>query len=265
MKAAIIILLFVLRSWMGHPFDYDLHLTVLPGSSERTLVCFHGYGCNYEIASLLRPSTDATLVSFNFPDHDLDEGKKGAAFGTIDELLPPLYVLKEVVLNRGLDSVDLYGFSAGGGALINVIGLLNSSIYNTELEKIGIGAEEKKRLLSAIQKGRIILDVPLKSIEEIVDFRGTSEEFERLGKNYRENGLRPIDALERLRGLSLSIVLHFQKGDEVLSNRDDGLFIERLKSVQPEVVVIIGDDGGHNAYHRSLWDYLKRPLFPTKG
>lgn len=249
---------------MGHPFDYDLHLTVFPGKGERTMVCFHGYGCNYEIASLLRPLTDATLVSFNFPDHDLDGGKEGLYFGTLDELLPALYVLKEVVLNRGLDSVDLYGFSAGGGALINALGILNSSIYDAELAKIGIGAGEKEELLLAIQKGRVILDVPLKSIEEIVDFRGTSEEFELLGKNYREGGFRPIDALERLRGLSLKIILHFQKGDEILSNRDDGLFIERLKAVQPETVVVIGDDGGHNAYHRSLWDALKRPLFPTK-
>lgn len=241
---------------MGHPFDYDLHLTIAPGKGERTMVCFHGYGCNYEIASLVRPSIDATLVSFNFPDHDLDEGKKGCYFGTIDELLPPLYVLKEIVLDRGLDSVDLYGFSAGGGALINVIGVLNSSIYDAELAKIGIELEEKKKLLSAIQRGRVILDVPLKSIEEIVDFRGSSEEFDHLGKNYRENRLRPIDSLERLRGLSLKMILHFQKKDEVLSNRDDALFIERLKEIQPEVVVIIGDDGGHNAYHRSLWNYL---------
>ncbi len=42
--------------------------------------------------------------------------------------------------------------------------------------------------------------------------------------------MEPIDALEGLENLSLHIVVYFQNPDEVLSNRDDEVFIERLKT-----------------------------------
>lgn len=143
---------------------------------------------------------EATLVSFNFPEYDIKEEReydyRQATFGTIAELLPALYVLKQIVIDQGIASIDLYGFSAGGGALINVIGVLNTSTYDTELKKIGIHTLEKEKLLSAIQKGIIVLDTPLKSIEEIIDHRGSTPEFEYLAKNYRDNNLRPIDSSE---------------------------------------------------------------------
>ncbi len=250
-------------------FDYDLHLFSLPGNNERVMICFHGYGDNYKIALALKELNciEATLVSFNFPEYDIKQGRKydpqKASFGTIDELLPALYVLKQIVLDQGLDSIDLYGFSAGGGALINVIGVLNSSIYDANLKKIGIGEEEKMRLRSAIQNGVVILDTPLKSVEEIIDFRGSTEELEILAKNYRSNKLRPIDSLKLLNGLSLNMLLHFQEKDEIISNRDDEIYIERLKANQPagKVAVIIGDDGGHMAPHLSLWRYYSKRHF----
>jgi hypothetical protein len=242
------------------PFDYDLHLSSIAGENDRTMICFHGYGANYEIADFLkeRKFSNATLVSFNFPDHDIQDREyeaDKASFGTMNELLPALYVMKQTVLGQGLNSIDLYGFSAGGGVVINVIAVLNTSSHDAELKKIGIGAEEKKKLLSAIERGVIILDTPLKSIEEIIALRGSTEEFEILAKNYRDNSLRPIDSLELLKGLSLNILLHFQKEDEILSNRDDGLYIERLKRVNAKgkVTVIVEDDGGHMTPHHSLW------------
>lgn len=252
---------------VGHPFDYDLHLFSIPGNNQRTMICFHGYGDNYQIAEALKnlyqPNT--TLVSFNFPEYDIKQGKtydpKTASFGTIDEILPALYVMKKIVVDQGLESIDLYGFSAGGGAVVNTIAVLNGAAYDSELKKIGIGAEEKKRLLSAIQQGIVILDAPLKSVEEIMDFRGSSEEFEVLAKKYREHGLRPIDSLKMLKGLALNVLLYFDKKDEVLSNRDDLLYIQGLKDSQPSerLTVIIGDEGGHMAPHCSLWEaYSKK-------
>lgn len=267
MKKLIVILFFLPLMSFGQfsdsPFDYDLQAFSLPGNNERVMLCLHGYGDNYKIALSLKEQSciEATLISFNFPEYDIKQGRKydpqKASFGTIDELLPALYVLKQTVLDQGLDAIDLYGKSAGGGALVNVIGVLNSSTYDANLKKIGIGKEEKKRLLSAIQKGVVILDTPLKSVEEIIDFRGSTEELEILAKNYRDNGLRPIDSLKLLDGLSLDILLHFQEKDEVISNRDDEIYIERLKAYQPtgKVTVIIGNDGGHMAPHLSLWRY----------
>ncbi len=244
-----------------YPFGYDLHLFSLPGSNQRTIVCFHGYGDNYQIAEILKDlhHPEATLVSFNFPEHDIKQGRKydpqTASFGTIDELLPALYVLKKVVLDQRMKSIDLYGFSAGGGAVINAIAVLNTTTYDSELKRIGIGAEEKRKLLSAIQRGIVILDTPLKSIEEIMDFRGATEEFKTLAKKYRDHNLRPIDSIRMLKGLSLTVLLHFQEKDEVLSNRDDLLYIKRLKAIQADgaVTVIIADEGGHMAPHHSIW------------
>jgi len=250
-----------------HPFAHDLHLFSIPGKSARTMLCFHGYDGNYQIAQKLKnlQCIDATLVSFNFPDHDLQKRRydpNRATFGTIGELLPAFYVLKKCVVDGGLASIDLYGFSAGGGALINLIAILNTGDYALELERIGIGKKEKKALLGAIQKGVVILDTPLKSIEEIIDLRGTSKELEICAKNYRENHLRPIDSLRCLKGLSLDVIVHFQEIDAILFNRDDALYVERLKTanVLGTTALVVGRDGGHNVPHRSLWQFYKQKM-----
>lgn len=114
---------------------------------------------------------------------------------------------------------------------------------------------------SIIQKGIVILDCPLKSIEEIIDFRGCNEEFRILKDKYTENNFRPIDSLAYLKGLSLNIILYFQEKDEVLSNRDDQLFIKKLKQSQPKSEIIIGDEKGHMSSHLSLWKaYSKKTI-----
>ncbi|MBX7066858.1 MAG: hypothetical protein K1X28_06485 [Parachlamydiales bacterium] len=244
---------------METPFKYDLHLSSLPGTNHRTMICFHGYGANFQIAADLKKlyHVETTLVSFNFPEHDLhlrEYDPNQATFGTIEELMPAFYVLKKVVLEPGLQSVDLYGFSAGGGAVVNLLAVLNTETYDAKLKQIGIGSQEKQRLIAAIEKGIVILDAPLKSIEEIIDFRGSSEEFEILAQNYRNSGFRPIDSLQKLNGLSLHILLFFTKNDEVLSNRDDALYIERLKAAQPKAKVIVADGNGHSGLHQPLFD-----------
>jgi hypothetical protein len=42
------------------------------------MICFHGYGDNYKIASLLKhlKCVEATLVSFNFPEYDIKKGRE---------------------------------------------------------------------------------------------------------------------------------------------------------------------------------------------
>jgi len=252
----------------SHPFGYDLHPISILGKSGRTMICFHGYGSNYKIAYSVKNQgvTEPTLISFNFPDHDILHRKNvdpsRLTFGTIDELLPAFYCLKEAVIDQGLEGIDLYGFSAGGGVVINLIAVLNSSSYDANLQKIGIGESEKSALLNAIQKGVVVLDAPLKSVDEILDFRGANHELEFLAEQYRENGFRPIDALSSLKGLSLHILLHFQENDEVLSNRDDSAYIERLQNANSlgKTIVIMANDGGHSAPHPSLWQNYKKAI-----
>jgi hypothetical protein len=254
---------FLVAQETTHPFNYDLHLFTIPGKTSRTMILFHGYGSNYKIAEQVKrvDGITDTLVSFNFPEYDLPIRKKeilNFSFGSFEELRPAFYVLKKIVIDENRDVIDLYGYSAGGGVLVNVLGTLNSSLYDSELQKMGIDQKGKRNLLDAIQKGMIILDVPLKSIEEIISFIGSSLELELLANRYRENQLIPIESLDRLKGLKLDIILFFQDPDEVLYNRDDALYIERLKRANDlgNTVVIIHNDGSHTEIHKSLWNYF---------
>ena len=260
---------FLSSLWFGNAlaFDYDLHLSSIPGTNSRTMICFHGYGGNYKIAETLKNlgMIESTLISFNFPDHDLSERNYDPhqlTFRTIKELLPACYVLKELIIGQGFEAIDLYGRSAGGGALVNLIAVLNTSSFDAELKGIGIGSEEKTMILRAIQRGIVILDVPLKSVEEIIDLRGSSSELEIIVENYRENHLRPIDSLGLLKGLSLDVIIHFQEPDEIIFNRDDAIYIERFKqaNIKGTTSVVIGHDGGHISPHWSLWRFFTKKI-----
>ncbi len=224
------------------------------------MVCFHGYGADYQIGKIIKSSglIGATIISFNFPDYGRIQNVTDpnmATFGSIQELLPAFYVLKTCFLDKGLDAVDLYGFSAGGGAIINLIAVLNTPMYDAELEKIGMTDADKKKLLNAIQNGIVILDVPLKSIEELIAFRGSTPELEIIGKNYRNNHLRPIDSLDLLKGLSLNVILYFESPDEVLSNREDSNYIAKLRAANSlgNTSVLINSAGGHMGFHMPIW------------
>lgn len=251
-----------------HPFGYDLHLTAIPGKGSRTMICCHGFGGNYKIINSIQQAevVDATLIGFNAPEYDLsvflDRNYK-VSIGTIRELLPAFYVLKKYIIDDGLRSVDLYGFSMGGGVVINVLAALNTSVYDAELKTIGIGFCEKQTILNAIKQGIVILDSPLKSVEEIIAFRGALPVFDLVARNYRKNNLRPIDSIALLKGLSLNIIVHFQETDEILSNRDDALYIEQLKKANASgnTWVVIADDGGHNTIHRSLWKIYSQKIY----
>ena len=254
--------------FMTVPFSYDLHQRSLNGHDSRTVVCFHGYGGNHTIVEKLREFTDATLVGFNFPDYDLQTRpyiSTSLSFGTIQELLPAAHVLKNCVMDQKLDSIDLHGRSAGAGALINLLAILNQTTYDRELKQIGIGMKEKEKILKAIQNGIIILETPLKSVEEIIDLRGSTPELEFLAEQYRRNYFRPIDTIQNLDGLSLDLILYFEDPDEITFNRDDALFIERIKRANRKgtTTILKGSDGGHQAFHRAPWEaYDNRKKLP---
>ncbi len=248
-----------------HPFNYDLHLSSIPSSNVKydleAIICFHGYGGDYRLTEEIRQQVefDKLLVGFNFPDYGIQEGTydpEKAAFGSIRELLPAIYTLKEYAVAKGIKRIDLYGRSAGGGALINTLAVLNTAFYDVDLKKIGITIQDKTTILRAIQNGVILLDVPLKSVEEIIDLRGTTRELEILAAAYKMHDMRPIDSIRHLTGLPLNILLYFEEGDEVLSNRDDELYIQLLKKANSlgTTKVIFGNSGGHSIYHADLWD-----------
>lgn len=259
-KLLLALLLFIAPSIAQEPFNHDLNLTSIPGKSPGVMIAAHGMGGCHQIARNVK--TDKTIISFNFPDYDCFKRKvktEDSVFGTVDQILPLLYVIKKVAIDDGKTEVDLYGFSAGGGAIVDAIAALNTHRFDEQLKQIGIDQAAKEKMLAAIQKGTILLDCPLKSIREIAAFRKTPD-LEYLAKRYKDNDLEPIDSLNHLKGLSLHVILYFNNPDEVISNRDDQLFYERLKAANEKgtTELIIGQGGGHNTPHPLLWEAVKK-------
>jgi hypothetical protein len=152
--------------------------------------------------------------------------------------------------------VCLYGFSAGGAALVNCLTALSSSTYDLNLSSIGIREADKKKILQVIRQGDVILDTPLKSINELVALYGMTKELEIIGARYQTNEMDPIESIKKWKNVSLNLLVHFQVPDEVVSNRDDGPFLQRLKRYnQGTTNVLIGSDSGHSLPHPSLWEY----------
>jgi hypothetical protein len=243
-----------------HPFSYDLGIKVIPSKQAHAgiTICCHGYGHSNKIINVVHAAQVIPdhLIGFNFPDYNITGATDHAksTFGSINEILPLLYIIKRCVHDLELSEINLYGFSAGGGAIINALAVLNQSTYDAQLMDIGITAALKKQMLEAIERGLIILDCPLKSVEEILAHRGKSPGLEILMIRYAQNNMRPIDAIDALHGLRLTILLHFQQPDEILGNHDDVLFIERLRHANAgNTMVVIGSEGGHNVFHASLW------------
>jgi len=237
------------------PFNYPLNLVVYPSRcpDAGVTVCMHGRGANYTTGAVVSQNIDEHVVSFDFPD------AKSQSYGTIQELLPPIYVVKKCIESCNLKAINLYGFSAGGGALVNMLAVLNRNDYDAELVAAGITQQDKKAILDAVQNGYVIIDCPLKSMEEIIEGREVSPYYLDLAKTYKQNHLRPIDSLNDLEGLSLTILLNFQVPDEAVTNRDDALFTTRLRRANctGKTIMILSHDQAHSSYHPDLWKAYK--------
>lgn len=247
------------------PFDYDLHLTRIEGTTGRTLICFHGLAANYQVADRIKLEGNLhdTLISFNFPEYDLLSRiteVESVTLGTVKELLPAAWVLKKCVTEMNMQVLNIYAFSNGAGVFINLLSALNTSRFDSELKQIGILAEDKRMILDAIERGFIILDSPLKSVSEVIDHQYVIPEILEVAKRYQTNDLEPIDQLKHLENLALHVILHFQKPDDTLTNRDDDLYIERLMKANSKgtVEIVYGTDGGHLAPHTTLWNYYQK-------
>lgn len=248
-----------------NPFAYDLGVKVRGAErdSAEITICCHGYGHSNEIVDVVESLHifNHPLVGFNFPDYGITNSSDHTkvAYGTIQELLPLLSILKFYAIDQQIKKINLYGFSAGGGAVVNALAILNKHSYQDELAALGITPQTAHIIINAISNGVVILECPLKSMQEILDFRGASPGLMVIAANYAKNRLNPIDTVQALDGLALTILLHFENPDEILSNRDDALFIARLKKANGGIThVTTGNQGGHVGYHKELWDCYKR-------
>lgn len=246
-------------------FGYNPDLELIPTKSpDDTLITVsaHGYGSNKKRGINLAEYAPLTghILTLNLPDHDCLKRKLNVVtHGTIHEILPFLYAIN-IALHAGADRINLYGFSAGGGVVVNALGILNSTRFDNELFKIGITEHDKQTMLRAIEQGVVLLEVPLKSMEEIIHGRGASAELEYIAGQYKQNNLRPIDTLALLKGLKLDIIVYFENPDDILYNDDDEAYIEKLKeaNILGTTKVIFGSNGGHNRWHSQLWDEYVR-------
>jgi hypothetical protein len=248
-----------------NPFDYDLAVSTIQGEREDSdvLLCCHGMGGDERIIARVYSTgvIRSHLVGFRFPDSGREIFKLSALdthFGTIEELLPLLFLLKTLAVDASLSKIHLYGSSAGGGALINALAVLNEYRYRDRLEAIGIDEAHRKKIVAAIQNGWVVLECPLKSIDELIPFRkGDLQNLILLAERYSKNDLRPIDSLNHLSPLKLNILLYFQNPDEIIFNRDDSLYIHRLLLANPygRREILIRNEGKHTSFHPTLWLY----------
>ncbi len=250
--------------------NYDLNIKVQAPIKDDAgvMICCHGLGGDSSIINALDP-IDMMLVGFNFPDAGeavSERDPNETTFGSIDEITPLLHLMKICVIDGEQESLCLYGFSAGGGAIVNTLAVLHHYRFPERLEQLEITPENARKILQAVEKGYVILHAPLKSIDEIIEMQGAKEEFLVYQERYSKNQMLPIDAVKKLDGLKLNILLFFQNPDNRLGNRDDQRYIERLKNANSKGVteIITGHDGDHVAYPQLLWDaypsFLQRIL-----
>lgn len=247
-------------------FNYDPAIELINGANQMAEVTFtcHGYGGNKGIGHYFAPHIDTPVLTFNFPDYDAFDRSfvtlaVTSKFGTLHEYLPMIYALRACV-NSGITKINLYGRSAGGGAIINTLAILNNhKKYAKELHRIGVSQDDACKIVNAIAAGRVILDVPLKSLAEIHAFRPNDLIISAIAKRFKKNGFEPIEVIDQLAGMELNVIIYFEHRDEILSNRDDQLFYQKLKTVNKDGVthLIMGSDGGHNGFHAKLWTAVK--------
>ncbi len=258
-----------------NPFHYDLQVKILPAVKvdEELFICMHGMGSDSTLSGIMRanPVIPYHIVAFNFPDHGSRyKDSIKTTFGTFDEIAPALFVLKKCVVEGKADKIHLYGFSAGGGAIINLLAVLNGNRYDKHLQNLGLAHAEKQKILQSIQNGSVILEVPLKSFDEIADTFG-SPEMGMLAQRARKNGMVPIENIKELQGLSVNCFLYFAYRDSALGNRDDAEFIKRWQNTNGNghTVAIIGKNADHTTYHPELWNafdkFVKKRNFDSQS
>lgn len=254
-----------------NPFNYDLDIKIVKSQkrAEDVTICCHGYGSNSSFVESINNinAFSGSLIGFNFPDFNINEtvDHNKSAYGTPQEILPLLYLLKRCVCDLKIRKVNLYGFSAGGGAIINTLVALTTTKYDLYLKPYEISSEDKIEILNALAKGSIILECPLKSVREIIALRGANKILTTLEEHYAKNNMEPIDALKDLKKIDLNIFLNFVEKDEVIGNKDDQMFIDLLKSVNiGKTIVSISSGNEHTGYHKELWENYKNFINKNK-
>ncbi|MCH9628176.1 MAG: hypothetical protein S4CHLAM2_18310 [Chlamydiales bacterium] len=234
----------------------DAHLIQGASNQEDVIICCHGYGGDWKLAHTLSKVVPYHVIGFNFPDYGdkiAEKTPEALCFGTLKEL-QPLIKLMQTCATNGCERIHLYGFSAGGGAVVNALAVLNTGRHPSVTDT------QRKAILTAVEQGTVLLDCPLKSIEEIIEIREEKASIRTLSQQYVRNQLVPIDSLECLKSLQLTVLLHFQQPDATLTNRDDALYANRLTTSNSagRTLYICGQEGAHRPCLPSFAQAIKK-------
>ncbi len=243
-----------------NPFDYKLDVRYSLGTNKNILLCNHGFGGNSQsVIDRVKPHTADTVIGFNYFDHGFSHetgDDQATTMATPLEIMPLIYMLKGCVIESNMPSISLYGFALGAADIIYAIDLLTKEEQSELEKKYNITLSDKKRILAALRNGKILLDVPFKSIDEIINLRGPQETLlmykERMA-TYKL--LNPIDTLSKLSDLNMTFVVFFDANNEFFSNSEDANFAKYLLEANSKGtnIVITADNGGHLADHLTLW------------
>ncbi len=252
-------------------FGYDLQIEhVVDNDTEaqtnhmRPTLYLHGLGDTKHSAKLLKALADVLpgdVITFNFHDRGVVIPKvRHSNLGQLPDILPALYTLKWAKDHLKLTEVDLFGYSRGGATVLNMIAVLNDKTgkYDKELARIGIDAKERTALLAMIQKGCITLNCPLTNANVSAKYR-----FKTLGPKilkalarvglYKLDGIQALESAQTFKDLKLTILLHFQYRDTIVSNKNEAELYYRLSQHNPEsTYIVLGNNGGHLHTHAAL-------------
>ena len=252
-------------------FGYDLGIEYQYGCTHhyrktpgRAILYLHPWGLigipHKRSAELLRSYNvlPGDVIIFNFPDGGwrFPVPFVHTSFGQLSDVLPAIYTLAYAYDHFDLHAIDLFGYSRGGAVAINMIAVLNdeTDMYDKQLASIGIDRQKRKKLLTLIQAGSLVLDCPL------IDVNATFNQYSNLIQSfffrfthYIPEGLQALESIEKISDLSLKVLIHFQCNDQRVFNNNDATVYCMFKKHNPETTfLVLGDDGGHTHTHEAL-------------
>jgi len=252
-------------------FGYDLQIehiidkdSSINTNHNRPTLYLHGFGDNKQSAKLLKAFGDVLpgdVITFNFHDRGVVIPKiRHSNLGQLPDILPALYTLKWAKDRLHSNEIDIFGYSRGGATTLNMIAVLNdkTGTYDADLARIGIDRKERNALLAMIQKGCITLNCPLTNVNVSAEYRFKGlapkvlKAFARIGQ-YKLDGIQAIESAETFGDLNLTMLLHFQYHDTIVSNNNEAELYKRLAQHNPNsTYIVLGNNGGHLHTHAAL-------------
>lgn len=272
---------------------YDPHISLIRETDEtvintgRKTVYFHGFGGNSSVAAGIKHLYGAErlpgdVVTFDFADAVTTAGMDTtkSSLGQWPDMKTALYVLK-TLHDSGETAVGITAHSRGGATAVNTVAALvdETTKYDENLAEIGIDGAKRKAMLKMLQRGQIVLECPLVHVRSVIKHQ---VETSRAGswltrmfgdslssssastadycasavvRKYRPWNEQAIESAEKWNNIRIPTIVHFQENDEVLGNRNDHEFYEKLSASNgvDHTERHVGADGGHNSSFASFY------------